>query len=86
MSIGELLSITEIVPATSPSEINFIFTFNAFKSSIIFLCLSLFSIQAVSLSGVVFFASANIDIFFLTPLSKSNRFFGKLAPTAIFSM
>ena len=38
---------TNRAPEISPSVINFIFTFNFFRSSIIFLCLGLSNIQAV---------------------------------------
>ena len=86
MSFLESLSITEIAPVTSPSVIKFILTFIFFKLSIIFLCLGRSNTQAVNLSGVEFFASANNDMFFSTELSKSNKFFGKFDPMAIFSI
>ena len=57
-------SVTNKAPDTSPSVINFNFTFKAFNSSIIFLCLGLSKIHAVKFSGFLFKYSLKFLIYF----------------------
>ena len=51
-------------PNTSPSEISLIFIFNSVNSSIIFLCLGLSRMQAVSELMSLLLKSAKFDKFF----------------------
>ena len=60
----ELGIATKITPETSPSVIKLILTPKDFNAFTILSCLGLFKMQAVNLSGVVFFAFDKSSIFF----------------------